>query len=161
MKFTTKEDIAAPMDQVFASLSDFDSYERAILRRGAELTRTDSLTTPGTGMTWHCAFKYRGRNRSLDAELVRFEPNELMMIKSRSTGIDGTFKVELLQLSQRHTRMAVELEMSPNTLTARLFLQSLRLAKSSLNRRFKGSVREYAEDLETRLGGVKVGFSGA
>ncbi|NHW87665.1 SRPBCC family protein, partial [Escherichia coli] len=44
------------------------------------------------------------------------------------------------------------LDMKPNTLTARLFIQSLRLAKASLNRKFKRGIARFADDLETRLG---------
>ncbi|KCV81200.1 hypothetical protein ATO10_13504 [Actibacterium atlanticum] len=159
MKFTTKEDIEAPIDQVFAVLSDFESYERAILRRGADLNRIDDLTAPGVGMRWLCKFKYRGRFRTLTADLVEFDPDEVIKLKTHSNGIDGMFQIELLKLSQRHTRLSVVMEMKPNTLTARLFLQSLRLAKSGLTRKFKKSVHDYAEELEARLGGNTVGFA--
>ena len=37
MKLATREDIDAPIEAVFRELSDFDSFERAILRRGAEV----------------------------------------------------------------------------------------------------------------------------
>ncbi len=35
MKFSTRKDIDAPIDHVFASVSDFQVYERAAMRRGA------------------------------------------------------------------------------------------------------------------------------
>ncbi|MHC0052384.1 SRPBCC family protein [Actibacterium sp. D379-3] len=152
MKFSTREDIAAPMSQVFAAVSDFDVFERAILRRGVELSRTDMLPGPGPGMTWKSRFTYRGRPRELTAELTHYQTPELLVMKSHSAGLDGALTVELLQLSPRQTRMAVALDLKPNTITARLFLQSLRLAKSSLTRRYKKSVHIFARDLETRLG---------
>ena len=40
--------------------------------------------------------------------------------------------------------------MSPKSLSARLLLQSLKLAKSNLTRRFKLRVTEFAEDVEDR-----------
>ena len=37
MKFSTKEDIDAPIDAVFDMLCEFDQFERAAMRRGAEV----------------------------------------------------------------------------------------------------------------------------
>ena len=47
--------------------------------------------------------------------------------------------------------MAVALEMSPLNLPARLLVQSLKLAKSTLSKRFKDRVADYARGLEDRL----------
>ena len=152
MKFSTKEDIDAPIEQVFGIVTDFEAYERAIMRRGAELQRVDTLAQPGQGMKWQSRFSYRGRPRELAAELTQYLPHEAITLTSQSQGLNGVFKVDLVALSPRHTRMAVTLEMKPNSITARLFLQSLRLAKSNLTRRFKKSVRNFARDVEARLG---------
>ena len=54
MKFSTKEDIDAPIDAVFQMLCDFETFERAAMRRGAEVHRTDTKTTPGVGMGLFC-----------------------------------------------------------------------------------------------------------
>ncbi|MEL6464689.1 MAG: SRPBCC family protein [Pseudomonadota bacterium] len=151
MKFSTREDVAAPIDQVFAALSDLDMFERQAMRRGAEVQRTRPLTEPGVGMRWKVHFKMRGRRREVDLELTRYDvPNE-MVFDINSTGVTGTFSVELLALSRNRTRMALALELTPQTLSARLFLQSLKLAKNALSKRFKLRVAEYARGLEDRL----------
>ena len=49
MKFSTRTDIAAPVEFVFAQLSDFPGFEAAARRRGAEVTRLDTLAAPGRG----------------------------------------------------------------------------------------------------------------
>ena len=61
MKFSAREDIAAPIEQVFASLCDFEGFERQAMRRGAEVQRVDPLTQPGVGMKWQVSFNMRGR----------------------------------------------------------------------------------------------------
>lgn len=151
MKFSAREDIAAPIDQLFVALSDFESFERQAMRRGADVQRIDPLTQPGVGMRWNVAFTMRGKQRKMALELTRFDvPNE-MVFDIKSQGVTGTFVVELLALSRSRTRMSIAIDLSPQTLAARLFIQSLKLAKSSLDKRFKLRVADYAKGLEERL----------
>ena len=151
MKFSTREDISAPIDQVFQALCDFEAFERLAMRRGAELRRTDTMTRPGVGMQWHVTYSMRGRERTFDLELTGFDAPNQMIFDAKSSGIDARFTVDLLALSQSRTRMAVALEMSPLNLPARLLVQSLKLAKSTLSKRFKDRVADYARGLEDRL----------
>ncbi len=152
MKFSAREDIAAPIGTVFESLSEFESFERAALRRGAEVTRTDNLGAPAPGMTWKTRFPFRGRTRHLTAELVRYDRPEVMEVRSQSTGLFGTLTIDLVQLSPRQTRMHLHLDIRPRTFGARVFLQSLRLAKSTLTRNFKMGVSKFARSIEARPG---------
>mmetsp|Transcript_27558 Transcript_27558/g.51069 ORF Transcript_27558/g.51069 Transcript_27558/m.51069 type:complete len:156 (-) Transcript_27558:1173-1640(-) len=151
MKFSSREDIDAPIDQVFAALCDFEGFERQAMRRGAEVQRLDAMAEPGVGMCWKVAFTMRGRKRNLNLEMVRFDvPNE-MVFSAKSPGMDGVFSVELMALSRSRTRMSIALELAPLNLSARLLVQSLKLAKSTLSKRFKLRVAEYAKTLEERL----------
>ena len=150
MKFSTREDIEAPVDAVFDMLSDFASFERAALRRGAEVQRTDQMRVPGVGMTWAAAFDLRGRKRELELELVTFDKPDEIAVESTSPGMIGQFSMELMALSRSRTRVLVELEIKPINLRARLLVQSMKLAKASLTRRYKTRVAEYAKGMEER-----------
>lgn len=151
MKLSTKEDIGAPIERVFAGLCDFEVFERQAMRRGAEVQRTDSLTQPGVGMGWNAAFTFRGRRRNLELSMIRFDaPNE-MVVQAVSPSIAATFSVELLALSRNRTRLTIGLDMRPLNLSARLWIQSLKLAKGPLTKRFKLRVADYSKVLEERL----------
>jgi hypothetical protein len=150
MKFSTREDVEVPIDQAFDLICDFDTYERSAMRRGAEVRRTDDLTNPGVGMKWQAAFKMRGKMRDIELEMTGYDqPNELCVLSS-SNGIDGTGRIELVALSRNRTRVAVEFELKPTNISARLLVQSLKLAKSSLTKRYKLRVAEYAKSIEDR-----------
>lgn len=148
MKFSSREDLNLPVETVFSAVSDFQKFERVALRRGAEVARTDDLDEPGVGATWHSQLTYRGRKRDVTSELTAFDAPERMVVDIRSRGVQGDFSVQLIPLSPRRTRMMVQLELKPKTLGVRVFLQSLRLAKSSMNKRFKRAVADFARDLE-------------
>lgn len=148
MKFSTREDIAAPIEDVFAALTEFDMLERAALRRGLEVTRTDTLTAPGPGMGWQVQFDFRGKHRVLNTELVHLTPPEVMGFKSEVGGLHGLTAVDLVPLSPGQTRMAVAVELAPHSVSARVFLQTLRLIKARLTRQFASAVTRFAREVE-------------
>lgn len=152
MKFSTNEDISAPIDAVFDMLCDFESFERSAMRRGADVQRVDRMIAPGVGMTWRAAFDMRGKRRQIELEMVTFDkPNE-MVLETTSPGLLATTSFELIALSRNRTRIKVDLEIKPLTLSARLLVQSLKLAKNSLTRKFKQRIAEYAKGMEDRIG---------
>ena len=150
MKFSTKEDIGAPINAVFEMLCDFEGFERPAMRRGAEVQRVDNLTAPDVGMMWNAVFEMRGKRRELQIEMVTFDrPNDII-IESTSPGLISQMSFELMALSRSRTRINVELEVKPLTLSARLLVQSMKLSKASLMRKYKLRVGEYAKGMEER-----------
>ena len=150
MKFASREDIAAPIDAAFAMLTDFDGFERAAMRRGAEVQRTDTLREPGEGMSWNARFMLRGREREVAVTLGTYDPPNQMAFTGGSQGLEAGMVIDLVALSRQRTRMSVSLKLSPKTLSARLLVQSLKLARSNLNRKFHLRVADYAKDIEDR-----------
>lgn len=150
MKFSTKEDVEIPIDDAFELLSDFESFERAALRHGAEVSRSDDLTQPGAGMTWKVRAKFRNKQRQFNIVLSEYDPPTQMAYDIGSPNLKGTFLVELVALSRNRTRVRVELDVRPKTLSARLLMQSAKLARNTLNRRYKNRVSHFAADIEDR-----------
>ncbi|MFD2738210.1 SRPBCC family protein [Sulfitobacter aestuarii] len=152
MKFSTKEDINAPIEAVFDMLCDFENFERAAIRRGAEVQRVDQLPKPATGITWRAAFDLRGKRREMQLEMVAFDRPQEMVLESTSPGLMGVMAIELMPLSRNRTRVAIVLDIKPLNLSARLLVQSMKLAKTSLTRKFKLRIADYAKTLEERHG---------
>jgi uncharacterized protein YndB with AHSA1/START domain len=151
MKMATREDISAPIEAVFQQLTDFDGFERAAMRRGAEVARTDSLTVPGAGMAWRAGFDYRGKARKANIELIDYDLPERIRAQIQSTGVDMELVVELVAMSRSRTRMNLTLDARPRTIPARLMVQSMKLARQAVLKRFRRRVAEYAAELENRL----------
>jgi len=153
MKFSTREDIEAPIGHVFASMSDFDGFERQALRRGAEVTRLDTLGKPGLGSEWQLRFPFRGKNRDVEARITRYDAPNGYHVDTHSGGLDGRVSLDLLALSPGRTRMQFSLDMTPRSLSARLLIQSLKFAKSNLSKRFSNRVWRFAHDIEGKYRG--------
>lgn len=150
MKLKTSEDIEATMEQVFEAISDFDGMERAALRRGADVKRTDDMTSDGVGMAWHATFPYRNRSRSAEMEITAFNPPNQLTMFSKVSGMDATVDVDLMSLSRSRTRMTLSIDMRPKTISARLLVQSMKIARSTMVRRFRKRVADYAQMIEER-----------
>lgn len=150
MKFSTKEDIEAPIDHVFNEVSDFQAFERAALRRGAEVQRVDSLQAPGPGMSWRAQFKFRGRKREASIEVTQYDRPNALTCAFETGLLHGTLEVDLVALSRNRTRLSVVAELSPRNLTARLLMQSIKLARSSVDKKFRFRIAHFAKELEER-----------
>ena len=154
MRFSSKEDIEAPIEAVFAAASDFEGFERQAMRRGAEVARKDAGGAPGVGAEWNAQFMFRGKERKLKAKITGFEAPNGYEAQTRVGGLEGDVAVELLALSPRRTRLQVSLELKPQTLSARLLVQSLKFAKGNLNRRFATRMANFAATIEDKARGA-------
>lgn len=153
MKFSAREDVGAGVDAVFAALTDFENFERQALRRGIDVERRDTLAVPGVGMSWLIGFSFRGKRRSAETTLTTYEVAERIEFQTRTGGFQCQGEVDLTKLGRSKTRLHVAVDIRPKTFRARMFLQALRLAKSSLSARFKSRVARFARQVERDAAG--------
>ena len=148
MKFSAREDIDAPIDLVYAKVTDFSGFERQMMRRGADVRRIDPGQPVTLGSAWDVAFTFRSRERRVRAVVSRMDAPTDVVIDLVANGLDGTTTIDLVALSPQRTRLAVSIDLSAKSLSARLLLQSLKLAKSNLSNRFKKRVAEFAKGID-------------
>lgn len=150
MHYSAQYDIEAPIERVFCEITRFDHYERAAMRRGADVVRKDRLQDPGLGARWDTCFMLRGKARDLSIEVVTFEPHSDLVLVLNSSNVTGAVRFELFALSKTRTRLTVVTDVRPLTLAARVFLKSLNLSKSALNKRYGAKISEFGEEVEAR-----------
>lgn len=150
MHFSARTDIEASTEQVFGALADFEAWERAALRRRAEVTRSDALPRPGRGMAWDVRFRFRGKDRLLKLKLVEMEPGARLVFAGTGKLLEGDARLELMALSPRRSRLMLHLDIRPLTLGARLFLQSARLARGKIQARLNKRMAQLAAEIEGR-----------
>jgi carbon monoxide dehydrogenase subunit G len=151
MQLTHTVDIEAPRDAVFARLADVDHWERTALRRGADVQRVESASGTLQGTSWRATYSFRGKRRDVTITLDKVDPGQSINILAVGAALEATTVVDLAEMSPRRTRVTVSVDMSARTLTARLFLQSLRLAQGRVKQKFASQIGKLAQDVETRL----------
>lgn len=154
MKFNSSQDIEAPIDFVFACASDFERFETQALRAGVRVERQGGSSGIVEGTTWRVAGKLRGKERKFVVELVDLIAPHNMVLTGKSKGYNLRFEVTFIELSKRKTRMSAELQLRANTIASRLLMQSARLARSRLNRRYNKRLRAFADDIMQRYAGA-------
>lgn len=151
MKLSTREDIEAPIETVYGAISDFAAIERELRARGVSVEPDPAGPEAGIGRRWHARATWRGRPHAIDAELVALEAGRGYSIVSTSGGVVATTEVDLVALSKSRTRMLLSIDLRPTTLSSRLLVQSLKLAKGRLSERLKARVSEVARRIEGRV----------
>ena len=151
MQVTTTEDIAAPIDHVFAELTNYTALERQALRRGIDVRRTFKSDAPQIGEGWEARFRFRGKERDAAIQLDTEDRPNALGFSGTSGGLETRTQIELVPLSPNRTRVNVVFKMIPNTLSARLLVQSFKLARSNINKRFKKRMAGFARDIESRV----------
>ncbi len=147
MKFVAVEDIAAPIDHVWSRVSDVETFETRMSSRAKNVTRTPS-GPPGEGTNWTAQAEIMGKIRDIKVTLTQLRGPDLLTAMGVSNGMDVTIRVELVEQSPRLTRLTVTSEAKAKSLSARLMLQSAKLARQSMAKRYKSRVAEYAAKVE-------------
>ncbi len=137
MKFKVSEDVDAPIGLVWEQFTDFSGFENEARGRGVELTRTGNWAETREGVEWRGAATVRGKRRTITAKVVRLVTEDICAIDSRIGGMDCNYEMSFVALSPEVTRVSMELNLSANTLTARLFLQTMKLARGRISQRLQ------------------------
>ncbi len=150
MKLTTKQDVEAPVAFVYKVLTDFDGWERSAMRRGADVNRSDKLRQPGPGMTWIAKFFYRGKDRTVTVRVDAMDPLAHLAMAAFSPVVEGTCKLDLLEMAARRTRLQLVIDIKPKSFGAKLYFQSLKLAKGRVDRTLQKRTASLAAEIEER-----------
>ena len=151
MKLTAKYDIEASVGFVYKELADFDAWERMAMRRGAEVTRTDRARHFGPGMEWQVNFIHRKKPRSARIQVLEVTPDSHLRIAAQSTLADLDITIDIMDLAATRTRIEVRTDIKPKTLAARLYIQTLRLARKKAEKTYAHRVASLAVELEDRF----------
>lgn len=150
MKFSLRQDTELPAETLFDAISDFSRMERMLVRRGVDVRRLDPAQEPGVGIAWDLAFDLRGQRRALRLDVAQFDRPEKILILGRSDLLALTIGLTVIALTRAKSRMIFEVEAKPQNMRARLMLQTAKLGKAQLDRKFAKKAGEFLSALAAR-----------
>ena len=148
MKLIAKTDLEAPVDFVYAQLADHVAWEREALRRGADIERPADMEHSGVGAGWRIQVPFRGKVRKVLLKIEQMDPDRSLVFSFDGQSVQGDALLEVQVLSARRSRLRVTLDAKPKTLAARLFINTLRLAKGRVQARFDKRLAQLAARIE-------------
>ena len=84
MKFSAQEDLKLPQAEVFARLSNFETFERIAIKRNVRVSQISQNNLNEDTLGWNCRFKVRGRQCDAEIRLIEFdEPNSMKLARSK------------------------------------------------------------------------------
>ncbi|GHC63688.1 hypothetical protein [Neogemmobacter tilapiae] len=153
MKLKAHHDLDIGNHALFAALTDATRWERAAMRKGVEVLRIDGGDELAAGAVWQVTGLVRGKLRSGQLKLRMVEEPSHLLFDFESPMFTGVFVTRLFEMSARRTRVALEVEVRPRTLAARIVLQGARLGRQKLEGRFHARAGVVLRDLVGQLRG--------
>lgn len=147
MKFSTRVDTDRSSAELFDIISDFSRSERALVARGAQVRRIDPSQEPGTGLGWTIDFSWRGQQRTVRLDVTRFDRPSHVTLDGHSDQFDLSINMTVVALSRAKSRLLFETEIRPRTMRARLLLQTAKLGKTQLDRKYDQRIADFLAHL--------------
>lgn len=139
MKFSTHEDVSLSASDLFAAISDFSRFELVLRSRGVEVNRTGEAGA----QAWHVRFDWRGAERNIDLMLVSVTPTERVELAGRSDMFELNIVMAVAELAPGRSRFSFDVQARPRGMSARLLMQTAKLNRAKIDRKFAKRVGEY------------------
>lgn len=148
MKFSTRLDRDLPADQLFDAISDLQRIERLLMRRGVQVQRIDPGEPAAAEYGWDLTFDWRGKERRLQLIPTQLDRPERISMRGSSESLDLALDVTVVALSRQRSRLIFETEIRPRNMRARLMIQTAKLGKAQLDRRFERRIQDLVEAMQ-------------
>ena len=138
MELTATQDVEAPQQALFRAMMDFDRIEAQLAGSRIDLHRQHGPAADAPlGTRWVARFRLRGEDRRATVTLCELVAPDRVVLDGAMGGLEARSAVTLDPLDTARTRVTAAVMLHPGTLSARLMLQSLRLARGTIEARFR------------------------
>ncbi len=103
---------------------------------------------PRKGTGWSGEIKLRGRARPVSSQITNFIHEEVIVIESQIAGIQTIYELRFQGINPPMSRVSATLELKTTTLSVRLVIQSLKLARGRVLQRMTGYLVRRANEVE-------------
>lgn len=129
MRIGGSKDFKRARGKVFDSFADPARMDAVFGERGANLRREGP---GGPGTVWHLDVESGGKQRPMTITMVDMQKPETMRMRVTSEMLDADVAFVFSELPGGNSQVCTEIDLEPRTLTARIGIQTLRLAKGKV-----------------------------
>jgi len=134
MKIGASRDFKRARAKVFDSFADPAQMDKVFGEQGANLRREGA---GGPGTVWHLDVVSGGKVRPMIITLIDMEKPVAMQLRVTSEMVDADVVFAFADLPERGCQVSAEIDLAPRTLTARVAIQTLRLAKGKVEQKIQ------------------------
>jgi len=135
MKFDYKTTINVPVEFAYARLTDFDKFEKDGFGNISEFKPVGDIAAPDIGAKWKVRSEFQGRQRSFSLQLRQLLPNESVVLGNGTDKFDVEASFGLSKIDDGNTGFVFEINSSAKTITGRLIMQTMQLARSRIEKK--------------------------
>ena len=134
MKIAATREFKRSRAKVFAAFSDPERMETVLGGLGRNTGR-DGPAQGGVGTVWNVEVTSRGKPVAVTLTLVELIPAEVMVLHAASEILEADIRLEFSDLADGGCQVAARIEVKARTLTARVAIQTARLAQARINQK--------------------------
>ncbi|PIB26049.1 hypothetical protein BFP76_13865 [Amylibacter kogurei] len=150
MELKTKRTVQAPVEMVFQEFSNFVWFESVALSRGLDIERTDALLDVQEGISWHLSGRIRGKQRDVDINVTKYNPPRATGFRCESKAIDSQIDIRFTPDGPARTKVKIIIAPTAKNISARLMLQSVKLAQKTIEKRISSRMKDFCASIEKK-----------
>ncbi|WP_246184957.1 hypothetical protein [Paracoccus aestuariivivens] len=93
--------------------------------------------------SWAIGFDWRGKQRDVDLSVVENAPPEKLVLSGTSDMFDLGIVMTVIPLSLSKSRLIFEVDVRPRGMKARLLLQTAKLSRGQIDRKFAQRIGDF------------------
>ena len=106
----------------------------------------------GLGQCWSATFKFRNPLLQAEVDIIGFNPPKTLVFQSVIRGLASEVMISFTALPNGQTRLTFDLDLLPKSLSARIFVQSLKVVRDKIDARFAAGVGAFVQDISDDFG---------
>lgn len=148
MELSYQSIINVPQAFAYARATDFERFEAEGFGNLAMFEPRSEIRAPEIGARWRTAAEFQGRPRRFSLELFELiEPSKLVLgNKSEKYDIEAHF--DFIENGPEATEFQFKLDAKANSITAKLILQTIQLARNRIEKSMNEDFVNMAQKME-------------
>lgn len=148
MEISYQSIIKVPQAFAFARATDFERFESEGFGNLAAFEPRSEIRAPKIGARWRTAAEFQGRPRRFSLQLLQLEEPGKMVLGNKSEKYDIEAHFDFVEAGVEETEFHFRLDAKANSITAKLILQTIQLARSRIEKSMEDDFTKMGQQME-------------